>query len=94
MAYAATETVNIAPTMWTMTMCVRNGKGARIVSIEEIFKIITSEADVCEELAEHTVDIGVKQKLEKKVFAFREAIALLKTLPDAQPNEPLTLEED
>lgn len=63
------------------------------MSVEEIIKNLTTEADVCEELASHTVDIGVKQMLEKKTSAFREALAMLCTHPEAQPNEPLTLKE-
>lgn len=64
------------------------------MSIDEIIKALTAEGSAYEEMAAvSTVADSVKKRWEKRAIAMREAIALLKTHPYAQPNEPLTLEE-
>lgn len=65
------------------------------MSIEEIIKELSLEGSVYEEMiAVGTVTDRVKKRWERRAIAMREAIALLRTHPEAQPNEPLTLEED
>lgn len=57
--------------------------------IEEIIKSLDSHANMFENMRRH-------QAPSDGVFfadILREAIALLKTHPESQPNEPLTLEE-
>ena len=98
MAYAATETVSIVPTMWTMTMCVQSGKGAKTVKIEEIIKVLVTERTCVERQSGRGCDRACERcdlvLEDKTVFgAYDAVIAMLRTHPDAQPNEPLTLEE-
>ncbi len=57
------------------------------MSIEEIIERLETLQATAKNIAEW--DLGEN----KDAKALREAIALLKTHPDAQPNEPLTLEE-
>lgn len=64
------------------------------MSIEEIIKELSLEGSGYEEMiAVGTVTDRVKKRWERRAIAMREAIALLRTHPEAQPNEPLTLEE-
>lgn len=55
------------------------------MSIEEIIENLKHMVETC--------DAGGTVVWDKWIEAAREAIALLRTHPDAQPNEPLTLEE-
>ena len=55
------------------------------MSIEEIIKNLKHMVETC--------DAGGTVVWDKWIKTAREAIALLRTPPDAQPNEPLTLEE-
>ena len=64
------------------------------MSIEEIVHEIALEGSAYEEMVEGTtVTDRVKKRWARRITAMREAIALLKTHPEALPNEPLTLEE-
>lgn len=63
------------------------------MSIEQIFNGLESLARLC-----HNQSITSKTKYAHDLWddmdsVAAEALALLKTHPDAQPNEPLTLEE-
>ena len=64
------------------------------MSIKEIINVIDWLATGAEECSR---DIGYTKKRQtahrKRARALREAIDLLRTHPEAQPNEPLTLEE-
>lgn len=64
------------------------------MSIEEIIAAVELLADGAEACATAPGEPEAERKKhERNAQALREAIDLLKTHPEAQPNEPLTLEE-
>lgn len=64
------------------------------MSIEEIIVTLKALADGAESCAKDTHFTALELKdHERSAEALLAAIALLRTHPDAQPNEPLTLEE-
>lgn len=64
------------------------------MSIEEIIVVIELLADGAEECAIDPREPKAERKIhERRSKALREAVALLRTHPEAQPNEPLTIED-
>lgn len=64
------------------------------MSIEEIIEGLKRMAEQSNELGMQTEDTKQAITIIRDAYAtVRAAIALLKTNPEAQPNEPLTLEE-
>lgn len=64
------------------------------MTIEEIIKVLDEIAEGFENLsAEVCARNDLRALWEGRAKGIRQAIALLKPHPDAQPNEPLTLEE-
>lgn len=64
------------------------------MTIEEIIKELSFEESYYYELIAGTNEIDcIKEAWKRRVTALREAIALLNTHKEAQPNDPLTLEE-
>lgn len=64
------------------------------MTIEEIIKVLDEIAEGFENLsAEVCARNDLRALWEGRAKGIRQAIALLKTHPEAQPNEPLTLEE-
>lgn len=63
------------------------------MSIEEIIKALEGFQRMSEGISGVVNDPERKAHYAERAQALREAIALLKTHQDAQPNEPLTLEE-
>lgn len=63
------------------------------MSIEEIIKALEGFQRMSEGISGVVNDPERKAHYAERAQALREAIALLKTHQDAQPNEPLTMEE-
>lgn len=63
------------------------------MSIEEIIETLEGFQRMSEGISGVVNDPERKAHYAERAQALREAIALLRTHPEAQPNEPLTLEE-